>query len=148
MAFYRIVVVVARMVSVLRMTRTWMVSRLLEVDFILARDRNLKRRFNYCLKLVFFFFSFSFSLQFVLLEESLSQLTHRIASCFLYSAVGKVPGDTEHILDYLMESDRLQARRYWSKDGGNDLPEKPILFWASGSISFTLLFFPDDEASG
>jgi len=37
----------------------------------------------------------------------LSQLTHRIASRFPYSAVGKVPGDAEHVLDYLMESDRL-----------------------------------------
>ena len=79
----------------------------------------------------------------ILLEESLSQLTHRIASRFLYSAMGKVSGDTEHVLDYLqvMESERLQARRYWSKDGENDLPEKPF-FEAPGSLSFTLLFFP------
>ena len=77
----------------------------------------------------------------ILLEESLSQLTHRIASRFLYSAVGKVSEDTEHVLDYLMESERLQARRYWSKDGENDLPEKSF-FETPGSLSFTLLFFP------
>ena len=118
----------------LRTAQRWRNGR----NITLARDRkNLKRRFNYCpikklLELSFFFI--------VLLEESLSQLTHRMASRFPYLAVGKVPGDTEHVLDYLMESDRLQARRYWSKDGENDLPEKLNFSWAPGSISFTLLF--------
>ena len=67
----------------------------------------------------------------LLLEESLSQLTHRIASCFPYSAVGKVPGDTEHILDYIMESDRLQARRYLVEGWREWFYQKSLLFlWA------------------
>ena len=79
----------------------------------------------------------------VLLEESFSQLTHRIAFCFPYSAVGKVPGDTEHIFDYIFkESNRLQARRYWSRMMRMIYQRAWSFLGVSGSILFTLLFVP------
>ena len=43
-----------------------------------------------------------FFIEVITLEESLSQLTHRMAfAVHIHSAVGKVPGDTENIFDYL-----------------------------------------------
>jgi hypothetical protein len=58
---------------------------------------------------------------YVLPEESLSQLTHRIALRFLYSAVGKVPGDTERVLDYLCGKQPALSMTVLLRMGENDL---------------------------
>ena len=80
-------------------------------DHVIRDGPKFKRRFNsitglfFCLPTVFF--------------TNCAVRRIAIAACALESsllspsAVGKVPGDTEHILNHSTESDRLQARRYW-----------------------------------
>ena|ERR1700735_4403958 len=97
---------------------------------------------------------YKLSSQGVLPEESLSQLTHRIAFRFPYSAVGKVPGDTERVLDYSYgKQPALSMMAVTVEDGENDLLGSLLLLKVSKlhlhlihSVVFFLMGGPSSKA--